>query len=253
MRLLRGRKKFVSSIEGVVGEQIASEDRFVRSYFEQMDGVFSISRCIQSSAAKEWGMETPVLYLGVEPPKESGECKDTIRRIIWIGSMVDRKRPELVLDIAKSFPGLSFTMIGDGDRLSVIREQISEKSIQNIELTGRIPNEDVYAELKNADLLLMTSDKEGLPKVIGEAMAMGVPAIYINECYDVDYIQDGVNGFAVSGPDEMKERLRFLMDNPAEYQRMSEAAEQSIRPYLWPNLIRQYEEYFSSLVRKKAK
>lgn len=251
-RLMRGRKTFVASIEGVVGEQIRETDIAARSYFDQMDGVFSISKCIQNSAEKIWDMKTPVLYLGADPPKDLCERKENVRHIIWVGSIIDRKRPDLMLEIAKAFPTLSITMIGDGDRISTIKEQISDNKIQNIELTGRIPNEEVYSKLKTADLLLMTSEYEGLPKVIQEAAVCFVPSIYIGEHYTVDFIEDGVNGYKVLSLDEMKERIRYLLDNPSEFQAMSNAANELIQPYLWPTLIKEYEDYFIKIYAEKT-
>ena len=246
----KSRKVFVSSIEGVVGEQIPADDEAQRAYYmELMDDSFAISRCISESVEKHWGRRPEVLYLGVDDAGARPHVHDRVRRVIWVGSMIPRKRPEFLLDCAEAFPELDFLMLGDGSEQETVRHDIGRRGLKNVTCPGRVPNERVYGELAASDLLLMTSDKEGLPKVIGEAMTMGVPAIYINECYDVDYIDSGVNGFAVSDLEEMKSKLQYLLDNPGEYRKMSAAAEASIQPYLWPKLVKQYEEYFESLVR----
>lgn len=242
---------FLSSIEGVVGAQIPQDDEGVRSWFASMDNVFSISKCIQESANLYWNMHTPVLYLGIDLKEVQVIDRNEVSKIIWVGSIIERKHPELLLEIAKTFPELTFTMIGDGDEYESIKTRLQNEGIENVTLTGRLANADVYEILRNSDLLLMTSDKEGLPKVIGEAMAMSVPAIYINKYYDVDYIDNGINGYAVSDTEEMKERISFLLQNPEKYNIISTAAADSIKPYLWPVLIKQYEDYFESLVNTK--
>ncbi len=244
-----GGKRFISSIEGVVGEQIPVNDGRQRSYFSKCDGVFSISECIQESAKKCWNMKTPVLYLGVDEPAMKPKEKRNVTNIIWIGSVISRKRPGYLLECAKAFPELQFTMIGDGDQSQWISKRIQDEHISNAKMTGRIPNEKVYEFLAEADLLLMTSDKEGLPKVIGEAMCMGVPSIYINECYRVDYVENGSNGYGVASLDEMMQVLKELVEKPELYQVLSRNAKKSIQPYLWPNLIKQYEEYFGSVFK----
>ena len=242
-------KKFVSSIEGVVGEQIAADDERQRGYFEKCDGVFSISRCIQESTEKCWDMKTPVIYLGVDEPAIEIKEKHRIQNVIWIGSVIERKRPDYLLECAKRFPELNFTMVGDGDQSKRIEERIQNEGLINVSMTGRIQNEKVYELLSEADLLLMTSDKEGLPKVIGEAMTMGVPAVYMNECYDVDYIENGCNGYGVATLNEMIQIVHELLYNPEKYQQLSKKARESIQPYLWSNLIHQYEEYFDNLMQ----
>lgn len=102
-------------------------------------------------------------------------------------------------------------------------------------------------------MLLMTSEYEGLPKVIQEAAQMRLPSIYINENYNVDFITDGINGFAVSDLETMQEKIQFLLDDPTTYQKMSKAAYESIQPYTWGNVIKQYEKYFEKIYEKSQK
>lgn len=246
----------ISSVEGVVGEQISGTDVVVRDKYLMMDNVFSISECIRDSIKKYWNVDTEVLYLGVDSPKANGGIqlpKKYVKNVVWIGSIIDRKRPEYLVECADRIPQLYFTMIGDGEKQEKIRKMIERKKIKNLRLTGRISNEKVYEELVNADLLLMTSDKEGLPKVIGEAMISGVPAIYINQCYDVDYIQDGINGYAVPDLETMILRINTLMNNPQKYQKMSAKALETMQAYTWENLIKKYEDYFTEQYLKKNK
>lgn len=151
------------------------------------------------------------------------------------------------MQIAKAFSNLQFKMIGDGDMLEDMKNVCINEDINNIKFYGRIPNSQVYQEMEECDLLLMTSEYEGLPKVIQEAAQMRLPSIYINENYNVDFIADGVNGFAVSDLQMMQEKIQFLLDNPITYQEMSNAAYESIQPYTWKNVIKQYEKYFEKV------
>lgn len=247
-------KVFLSSVEGVVGEQIPADSIEQREYFTQvMDESFSISECVRQSVQNCWQYDSKVLYLGVDEVAYGLRQKTKVQNVVWVGSVSERKRPQLLLECAKAFPKLNFTIIGDGEKSLEIIERIRIEDIQNVRYLGRISNDKVYEELKNADLLLMTSDKEGLPKVIGEAMSSSLPAIYINECYTVDYIQDGVNGFGVANVEEMKEKLQYLLDNPAIYQEMSKQAFESIQKYRWSELIKEYEAYFERALEKYGK
>jgi len=247
-------KVFVSSVEGVVGEQIPADDMYQKTFFNEcMDSYFSISACVKESVKKCWDYDSDVLYLGVNQiAKESVEKKE-IKNVIWIGSVIDRKRPKLLLDCAKAFPNLNFTMIGDGYLSNEIVDLIEKENHTNVRYLGRIPNDKVYEELKSADLLLMTSDKEGLPKVIAEAMMFSAPSIYINECYNVDYIENGENGFGVRDVEEMKEKVQYLIDNPDVYQKLSKNAFDTVQNYTWSNLIKGYEEWFIKAYEKYGK
>ncbi len=244
-------KVFLSSVEGVVGEQIPAEDTAQKHYFTQlMDDTFSISECVCESVKNCWGYDSKVLYLGVNEITQEVREKKSVKNVIWIGSVIDRKRPRLLLECAKAFPDLQFTMIGDGDKSQEIIHALESEEYKNVQYLGRMPNEQVYKELENVDLLLMTSDKEGLPKVIGEAMMSSVPAIYINEYYTVDYVQDGVNGFGVANVEEMRQKVRYLLEYPEKYQEMSKQAFASIQKYRWSELIKEYEAYFEACLKK---
>lgn len=245
MKRYQGKgKAFITSIEGVVGEQIPVDDENAKNFFAMADGCFSISKCIQASALKQWDMNTNVLYLGVDRAAQSIAQKERIQNVVWIGSVIERKRPRYLLECAKRFPQLQFYMIGDGDLLEEIKSEIIQSKLENVKCLGRIDNSEVYQVLEKMDLLLMTSDKEGLPKVIGEAMSMRIPAIYINECYGVDYIEDGSDGYAVKNLEQMMGKIQYLLDNPLKYFAMSETAYTTIQAYTWENLMKDYEEYF---------
>ena len=246
------KKLFISSVEGVVGAQVDANDRETLAYYELMDDYFSISDCIRESVKKYWGVDTQTLHLGVD---ELGghTAKTDVKNIIWTGSMIERKRPQYLIEIAKRFPHLHFTMVGNGDMDGQIQEKIAEYGLKNVTLTGRIPNEKVYEKMQESDLLLMTSEFEGLPKVIQEAAQCGLPSIYMAENYKVDFLKDGVNGYEAYSLDQMMEKLTYLLENPDIYREMSQNAAQIIQEYTWENLIPKYEEYFLRKLEEKRK
>lgn len=148
------------------------------------------------------------------------------------------------------FPELKFIMIGDGDMRQEISDRIKGENIYNIKMLGRISNEDVYANMDKSDLLLMTSEYEGLPKVIQEAAQCSVPSIYIAENYSVDFIENGKNGYAVYSIDEMIEKIEYLVNHPDEYREMAEMSKKGISKYQWENIISDYEEFFIQSLEK---
>ena len=245
-------KLFVSSVEGVVGAQVAAGDKKAIHYHESMDDYFSISDCIRDSVKKHWGRKTETLHLGVDKIG-AYTPKERIKHIIWTGSIIQRKRPQYLIEIAKKFPDLHFTMVGDGDMDMEIRDRMAEYGLTNVTLTGRIPNEKVYEKMQKSDLLLMTSEFEGLPKVIQEAAQCGLPSIYMAENYKVDFLRDGVNGYEAYSLDQMVEKLNYLLENPDVYREMSKNAAQIIQEYTWENLISKYEEYFLRKLEEKRK
>lgn len=247
------RKIFVASIESVLTETFGKQQWRKKYYLQTMDGAFAISSCIADSAKRYWGEQMDVLPLGVAKLPCEADGKQAISRVIWVGNVKANKRPQYLIEIAKQFPQLHFTMVGDGDMDGQIRDMIAQYGLTNVTMTGRIPNQQVYEKMQESDLLLMTSEFEGLPKVIQEAAQCGLPSIYMAENYKVDFLKDGVNGYEAYSLDQMMEKLTYLLENPSVYREMSKNAAQIIQEYTWENLIPKYEEYFLRKLEEKRK
>lgn len=247
-------KIFLSSVEGVVSQNTNNTPELKEYFLNIMDESFAISNCIAESVGKFYGTVVSVLPLGVLERFEDEQTeKSKINKVIWVGNIKANKRPMSLVECAKAFPDLQFIMIGDGDMQEQVEKAIKEYRLTNLTLTGRIPNEQVYEHMKTSDLLLMTSEYEGLPKVIQEAALNSLPSIYIDENYTVDFIQDGVNGYGVANLHEMQDKLQYLLDNPAEYQKISKKAFETIQKYRWTQLIKEYETYFEECLKKYGK
>ena len=104
-------------------------------------------------------------------------------RILFAGRLVPQKRPELFIEMAsqlrEKLPGvnLEFVIAGDG-RLRAELEQLARKhSLENngLKFVGEVSEmSELYL---SSDILVLTSDHEGTPNVILEAMAYGLPVV----------------------------------------------------------------------------
>lgn len=65
-----------------------------------------------------------------------------------------------------------------------------------------------------------------LPLAVIEAMTIGMPIVALATTELPTVIENGVHGFVSANPDELAERMQFLLDNPDEAQRMGENARQ---------------------------
>ncbi|WP_249037279.1 glycosyltransferase family 4 protein [Oceanihabitans sediminis] len=75
---------------------------------------------------------------------------------------------------------------------------IADLGLENeVSLIGRLPQKEVFRRMHEASLLLMPSVEEGLPNVVVEAMALGLPVLS-TDCGGVpELIADGVTGWVV--------------------------------------------------------
>jgi len=128
--------------------------------------------------------------------------------VLFVGRLYRQKNPLLFLHMARKIldSGMScrFGIVGEGPLRSKIESTTSSLGLDNaIVLTGL--RHDVPALLAAADLLVLTSDWEGMPNVILEAMSVGTPAVATDVGGVREIISDGVNGYVV--PPRNVERL----------------------------------------------
>lgn len=109
----------------------------------------------------------------------------TSPRVGIIGRLVPVKRVDLFIDISRAFtdayPEIDavFCIYGDGPQRNELESYAMREGVQtNLRFFGHI--DSIYDEMVALDALIMTSDHEGLPMTLLEAMALDVPIIARN-------------------------------------------------------------------------
>jgi glycosyltransferase involved in cell wall biosynthesis len=120
--------------------------------------------------------------------------------ILYVGRLENiQKRIDRILDIwallHATYNDWKLTIVGDGEDRQMLEKKAEELQLQNIEFTGyKIPDE----YFKRASILLLTSDYEGFPLVLAEAMSYAVvPVAYGSYAAVYDIIDNGKNGIIV--------------------------------------------------------
>jgi len=118
-----------------------------------------------------------------EPPetrmKAIVDTGSGIFRVLWVGRISKVKRPEMVLDIARMIPDVSFDIVGapdQEDEYSRCLYQTAQK-LPNVTFHGRLPRERMPDMFQSASLLCCTSSWEGFPNTFLEAWSCGVPVV----------------------------------------------------------------------------
>ena len=156
---------------------------------------------------------------------------EPLRRFVYVGTMINRKYPEKVIDaLLEAYPQCDFdlTYVGDGQQLGVIRKKIEEEKLdQTVHVLGRIPRNLIVEEYDKADCMVMISRGEAYGLVYLEAMARGCITIASRrEGFD-GVIIHGENGFLceAGNADELANLITYINTLPAaELQRISENA-----------------------------
>ncbi|SMC28674.1 Glycosyltransferase involved in cell wall bisynthesis [Andreprevotia lacus DSM 23236] len=117
-------------------------------------------------------------FVDARQPVPAPQQGDGVLRVLFVGRIAEEKQPHLWLDTlaalnARGIPA-ELTVVGDGPLQGWLEQAASERGLRDqLQLAGRRDNVSDY--LARADVLLLTSNFEGCPLVVLEALAAGVP------------------------------------------------------------------------------
>lgn len=125
----------------------------------------------------------------VELPQEviaatSRQFKAPARHLVFVGTLAQLyKAPHILIDAfaacVESGLDLQLTLIGDGRYRQLLEAQVNQLNISDrVHFLGQLSAGDaVRSQLQQADLFVLPSFQEGLPRAMLEAMAQGLPCI----------------------------------------------------------------------------
>ncbi|MFL7792301.1 MAG: glycosyltransferase family 4 protein [Anaerolineae bacterium] len=126
--------------------------------------------------------------------------------------------------VAAQRPDVHFVVVGDGPLRAEVEAQIAAAGFTDrFHLTGL--RRDVPDLLHSFDVFALTSLWEGLPRVLPQAMAAGLPIVATAADGNAEAVEDGVNGLLTppGDPQALAEGVLRLLDDPALATQMSAA------------------------------
>ena len=175
--------------------------------------------------------------------------RGSIKNIVTCGRLNKQKNQSLLIrafnQVHRSYPDISLQIYGSGDQLSALQHLINELSLEDsVQLMGR--TEDVVSAYLNNDLFVLSSDYEGFPNALLEAMAVGIPCIS-TDCPTGpgDLIQHKHNGLLVGcgNVKDLAERICYAVENVNEMNELGRNAKNKIiENYTVKHIVDQLEE-----------
>ena len=104
-------------------------------------------------------------------------------------------------DVLKIHSDYELVIYGDGPSEMDLKSLIAELGISaNVSLPGNVKN--LHNSIKSAEIFVLSSEYEGMPNALIEAMCLGLPAISTKVSGATDLIRHGQNGILVELDDQ---------------------------------------------------
>jgi glycosyltransferase involved in cell wall biosynthesis len=146
-----------------------------------------------------------------------------------VASLTEKKAPWLFLELAegllREFADLTVVHVGEGPLRPAVEAWKARSTVgERLRLLG--PRDDIERILPALDVLLLSSVHEGLPNVILEAMACGLPVVAPNVGGCNELVRNGLSGLLVERAtrDDLMTACRSLLADSALRQRFGTTA-----------------------------
>lgn len=123
-----------------------------------------------------------VLHNPVNPDMlaTSYQYRDSVKCIATFGRLSKQKNHSLLInafyELVDKYPEIILKIYGDGEERENLQNLIEEKNlVDRVQLMGN--TKDVKGKMQESDIFVLSSDFEGLPNALIEAMAMGIPCV----------------------------------------------------------------------------
>ena len=168
----------------------------------------------------------------VKKPDEPFNC-------LYIGRLEMPKNIQIFLKAVSKLPDnlldISITIAGDGKYQEQLKKLVKKLGIADkVSFLGWVGKQDTLQKLyRQADLIFLLSESEGLPVSLCEAAAASVPAIASNRGGIPEFIRDGYNGYLIEPRDvqECRKRLISIMSDDSLLKSLRQNAFESAQKF----------------------
>jgi glycosyltransferase involved in cell wall biosynthesis len=255
-----GFPKLVTTVHGLPEAAYSSKTRMIllinslimRYLFS---AVVSVSNDIMRHLAKAYGSNRKLkrIYNGIDIPEAFNKIPGSFV-LGSAGRLVKIKDFPLLIEAAglvhAEQPDAMFLLAGDGPEKEVLNEKIRDLELtDNFEINGHVKDMNLF--YKSLDIYVNTSQHEGIPMTILEAMARGIPVVApavggIPEIITSD--EDGILVKERTAP-AFARSLLALINSPEKIQKIGLAARKRIKDeFSNSKMTSAYHDLYSELV-----
>lgn len=227
---------------------------------KKASGVTVVSEHLRSQVQKlSPGIEPSVISMGVDSTRFGKQYRvsnyfgqEEKKVVLFVGRLVEKKGVTYLIEAMKEVDAL-LVIVGDGP----LREKLEAQSYaanaisewDKIRFLGAKTHEELRIIYASADLFVCPSvtakdgDQEGIPTLIMEAMASGLPVIASNSGGTGGLVKNGINGFLCEEKNvqQLANNVRRLLCDEKLYLRMQEEEKKIIGQYDYRCIAKKYK------------
>lgn len=159
-------------------------------------------------------------------------------------------------EIVKRIPNVRFFLIGDGILLEHLQKRADEYGIlENFVFAGLIDRTRIPEMIAAMDVVVHTSLREGLARVLPQALAMGKPCVSFDIDGAPEVVIDDYTGYLVKAFDNVSlaDRIAYLLENDELRRQLGENGRKHVDPnFRTEKMVADISEVYQMMLKRKA-
>jgi glycosyltransferase involved in cell wall biosynthesis len=174
--------------------------------------------------------------------------------VLFVGRLAPQKNVDALLHAVARLRDdgrdLRVRIVGDGDDGPRLHELARRLDLTGVRFEGRLSPAQVAAAYARATVLVMPSTHEGMPLVLLEAMAAGVPVVAAALPEIVELAGDTILTVDVAEPGALARAVGRILDDAPLRGRLAEAATARAAAYSWPAVAACVERVYAEVLAR---
>ena len=223
------------------------------------DGILTQTFISKHSFRGNLNKKTDVIYNPITMSDEevgSALHAEKEKLMVSAGRLISIKNQKMMIDACKvvstRHPEYKLVIYGEGPYKDTLQEYIkAEGMVDCVLLPGNKKN--IWDCIKPAQVFLLTSNFEGMPNAMLEAMCLGLPCVSTKLKAAEELISDGINGYIVDFNDSvaLADRICFLIENPDKALAIGERATEIYKQVKEDRVSAQWIEYINNKINRQ--
>ena len=193
--------------------------------------------------------KTQVIYNPVDLKEYTGcalDC-DKEKIIVTAGRLMPQKNQKMLLNafrkVSEKFPEYQLVIYGEGNYREELENYVTDLGLEGkVLMPGSVT--DLYDRIKKASLFILSSNYEGMPNALIEAMCLGLPVISTKVSGATDLINHQKNGLLVDvgAEEQLADAMEQMLSDDQMRNDMAAEAVRLAQKLLPDEILKQWQE-----------
>lgn len=218
-------------------------------------GSYCKSKMMMNTARENWE-KFHIVRCGIDLTQfHYRKPNNAIKRMMFLGRLSPEKGITFLLDsileLKRNQRTVELVIMGDGEDRPELEEYVKKNRLEDtVNFIGFVGQREIISQLNQGDILVLPSFAEGIPVVLMEAMAIGVPVIATHVGGVTELVVHNETGQVVSPANStsLTEAITRYLDNPELCEKVSFGGRKMVEQEF--NIVDQIDRLELLLTRK---